>query len=569
MHISSIRCSSIPFHFIICRRLRSFKRWMRSQRIDFSNALELIEEDDGISVRALCDLKEGDLVATIPKSSCLTIKTSVANEMIEEAGLDGSLGLSVALMYEKSLGCDSVWDGYLQLLPERESVPLVWSLEEVDSFLLGTELHKIVKEDRTLLYEDWKECILPLIESGPLKLNPNSFGVEQYFAAKTLVTSRSFEIDDYHGYGMVPLADLFNHKTGAENVHITSIASNSELGYDSDSDNDNDNECNNIDNEEPSSEDLGTGSSDHILSHLQPSTNSSNAIAGLDSLDANGVDSSLAAANDPMVLEMIVVKEVKEGDEDCAIKINEYKVQDNKLSSQIGKSLNHYDVAVAHLKVFNTYGLMGNAALLHRYGFTELDNPFDIVNIDLNLVEQWIMSSFSNRYFRSRLSLWRRLGCTGCISQSYEYFEISSDGEPQLDLLVLLYIIFLPDEAYQKLSNITISFVENVNKSINILLSTKNSRTSLPETPEKAKVLLLTERVRAALVSLADSRENFYGSNSLKDDMKALSRCCRMQEKKLYHSLVLRVSERMILKKLRSYASQRGKGKNREMKLEG
>eukprot|EP00268_Persea_americana_P056950 TRINITY_DN6781_c1_g1_i3.p1 TRINITY_DN6781_c1_g1~~TRINITY_DN6781_c1_g1_i3.p1 ORF type:complete len:240 (-),score=38.79 TRINITY_DN6781_c1_g1_i3:395-1114(-) len=212
-------------------------------------------------------------------------------------------------------------------------------------------------------------------------------------------------------------------------------------------------------------------------------------------------------------------------------------------------------------QVFNTYGLMGNAALLHRYGFTELDNPFDIVNIDLNLVEQWTMSSFSNRYFRSRLSLWRRLGCTGCISQSYEYFEISSDGEPQLDLLVLLYIIFLPDEAYQKLSNITISFVENVNKSINILLSTKNSRISLPETPEKAKVLLLTERVRAALVSLADSRENFYGSSSLKDDMKALSRCCHMQEKKLYHSLVLRVSERMILKKLRSYASQRGRGR--------
>lgn len=171
------------------------------------------------------------------------------------------------------------------------------------------------------------------------------------------------------------------------------------------------------------------------------------------------------------------------------------------------------------------------------------------------------MSSFSNRYFRSRLSLWRRLGCTGCISQSYEYFEISSDGEPQLDLLVLLYIIFLPDEAYQKLSNITISFVENVNKSINILLSTKNSRISLPETPEKAKVLLLTERVCAALVSLADSRENFYGSSSLKDDMKALSRCCHMQEKKLYHSLVLRVSERMILKKLRSYASQRGRGR--------
>lgn len=116
---------------------------MRSHRIDCSNALKLVEGDDGISVRALCDLKEGDLVATIPKSSCLTIKTSAAHEMIVEAGLDGPLGLSVALMYEKSLGSDSVWDGYLQLLPERESVPLVWSLEEVDALLLGTELHTV------------------------------------------------------------------------------------------------------------------------------------------------------------------------------------------------------------------------------------------------------------------------------------------------------------------------------------------------------------------------------------------------------------------------------------------
>lgn len=63
--------------------------------------------------------------------------------MIEEAELDGSLGLCVAVMYERSLGSDSTWDGYLQVLPERESVPLVWSLEEADSLLSGTELDKV------------------------------------------------------------------------------------------------------------------------------------------------------------------------------------------------------------------------------------------------------------------------------------------------------------------------------------------------------------------------------------------------------------------------------------------
>ncbi|KAI8018109.1 N-lysine methyltransferase setd6 [Camellia lanceoleosa] len=207
-------------------RLRAFKRWMRSQNIDCSDALNLIDHaKEGISVRTLCDLHEGDLVATIPKHSCLTIKTSGARNLIEAAGLEGYLGLSVALMYEKSLGHQSPWFGYLQLLPENECIPMLWSLEEVDSLLLGTELHKIVKEDKALIYEDWEECIQPLLASAPVELNPDFFGVEQYLAAKSLIASRSFQIDDYYGFGMVSLADLFNHKTGAEDVHFTSISS--------------------------------------------------------------------------------------------------------------------------------------------------------------------------------------------------------------------------------------------------------------------------------------------------------------------------------------------------------
>ena len=68
---------------------------------------------------------------------------------------------------------------------------------------------QIVKEDRALINEDWKECISPLIDSATgVKLNPDDFSVEHYLMAKSLIASRSFEIDDYHGFGMVPLADL-------------------------------------------------------------------------------------------------------------------------------------------------------------------------------------------------------------------------------------------------------------------------------------------------------------------------------------------------------------------------
>lgn len=126
------------------RRLRAFKRWMISESIECSDAVDITDRPyEGIAVIAMSDLKEGEVISVIPKSACLTIKNSAAREMIEAAGLDGILGLAVAIMYEKSLGEDSKWFGYLQLLPEEESLPLVWSLDEIDELLRGTELHQV------------------------------------------------------------------------------------------------------------------------------------------------------------------------------------------------------------------------------------------------------------------------------------------------------------------------------------------------------------------------------------------------------------------------------------------
>lgn len=65
-----------------------------------------------------------------------------------------------------------------------------------------------MKEDKVLICEDWKENIFPLLESESFQLDPSFFGIQDFFAAKTLIASRSFEIDDFHGFGMVPLADV-------------------------------------------------------------------------------------------------------------------------------------------------------------------------------------------------------------------------------------------------------------------------------------------------------------------------------------------------------------------------
>ncbi|KAK6156279.1 hypothetical protein DH2020_010527 [Rehmannia glutinosa] len=394
------------------RRTRGFKRWMKFHGIECSDALLISTENSGaddlsISVKALCDLKEGDVVATIPKQSCLTVKTSAASHLIEEAQLGGYLGLAVALMYEKSLGPQSKWFQYLQILPPFEPIPLLWSLPEIDSLLSGTELHKIIKEDKSLVYQDWKECIKPLLCSASFELNPECFSVEEYLAAKSLIASRSFQIDEYHGSGM----------TAAEDVHFTSVSSSSESDTDAESGKEN-------------ADDEGDGDDEPIAPDFHSET---------EGFSGSDLELSSVSGNEPTFLEMIIIKDVKAG-----------------------------------VEVFNTYGSLGNAALLHRYGFTEPDNPFDILNIDLDIVVQWSLSLFSCRHGRRRLSLWRKLDYSGCFSQDSEYFEISLDGEPQVELLVLLYIMLLPEEEFIEL-DLALSATGGVKETSNFRLLKKES----------------------------------------------------------------------------------------------
>ncbi|CAN4125602.1 unnamed protein product [Withania somnifera] len=515
---------------MVTRKLRAFRNWMKSHGLECSNSLDLVVtmNSSAVSVRALYDLDDGDLVATIPKESCLTVKTSGARQLIEEAELEGILALAVAIMYERSLGPLSRWFGYLQLLPYSEPIPLLWSLSEIDSLLAGTEIHKIVKDDKVLIYEDWKECIKPLLTSVALQLNAEHFGVNEYLAARSLIASRSFEIDDYHGCGMVPLADLFNHKTGAEDVHFTS--SYSELNNDADNENyGNDytgttkrtsshsgGECFGGDDLESSHSELDDDA--YREEHEKDNNEPTKAYSRGESISGNNSEFSPVSGDDLTVLEMVMVKKIKAGSE-----------------------------------VFNTYGSLGNAALLHRYGFAEPNNPYDIVNLDLELVLQWSSSQFSHRHSRRRLSLWRKLDYSGCFSQDSEYFEISFDGEPQVELLVLLYIILLPDEVYTEL-DLAVSSTSGFEK-CNGFKFLKKDIILFGKGFESSNSMLLTDGVCAALLALADIRESLYGSSHLEEDIKTLNSCSLVKEPKTYYSLVLRISERRILEKVRCYAS--------------
>lgn len=171
------------------------------------------------------------------------------------------------------------------------------------------------------------------------------------------------------------------------------------------------------------------------------------------------------------------------------------------------------------------------------------------MNIDLELVLQWSLSLFSSRRSRARVSLWRKLGYSGCVSQNSEYFEISFDGEPQIELLIVLHILLLPEDAYHKLDFAVAAAgkLEELKGDIGMFF--------FEGTSEMNRDTLMNKNVGSALLTLVNMRECLYGTSSLEDDIEAFERGCPIKERKLYHSLMLRISERRILEKCRTYVA--------------
>jgi len=270
---------------------------------------------DGLGILALKDIPLNTIVCKIPKSAILSVKTSSITKIIEESLLNGGIGLTVALMYEIGIGEKSRWYGYIQSIPKKEPLPMFWD-DESYRHLAGTELEKSAKEDYELLKSDFETIVLPLTETYPDTFTKDICTLENFLNASSLVSSRAFQVDNYHGDAMVPLADIFNHKTGAENVHLITEGNLCEI-------------CGKIES----------------LCKCDGDDNDNNE-------DKNKNETS--PEEEQAIAEMIdikIVKECKKGDE-----------------------------------VFNTYGEHANASLLNKYGFSELNNMYDVVSIDIKRI---------------------------------------------------------------------------------------------------------------------------------------------------------------------------------------
>eukprot|EP01134_Creolimax_fragrantissima_P003222 CFRG3222T1 len=224
-------------------KLEAFSLWMKDNgvwwdtaAITFAHGSEVCE---GYGIVAATDIASGTKVASIKKSAVLSVRTSPISDMLESGDLIGNLGtpfhytnmykysrlrchvgLTIALLHEMSLGDDSKWGPYIHTLPTEVTMPALWSTEERE-WLSGTHAERITNVTLNRLQKEYDEVYVPFSTKHISLFKENVRSFEAYRLAAGLVSSRAFRVNDVGMESeMLPLADMFNHRSGGEHVHI-------------------------------------------------------------------------------------------------------------------------------------------------------------------------------------------------------------------------------------------------------------------------------------------------------------------------------------------------------------
>eukprot|EP00002_Diphylleia_rotans_P024565 TRINITY_DN4859_c1_g1_i4.p1 TRINITY_DN4859_c1_g1~~TRINITY_DN4859_c1_g1_i4.p1 ORF type:complete len:457 (-),score=80.27 TRINITY_DN4859_c1_g1_i4:107-1477(-) len=182
--------------------------------------ISFISPAQGYGVLATTDLNVGDCVCRIPKSCVLSRRNSSVAAILERESLwkCKRSSLIVAALHERSLKEKSKWHGYFQILSEYEDLPALWTGPD-KALLEGTEFAAQIEEDAEKIVSKYQRLVIPLLDKYPDIFDRSFITLERFVQMSTLVASRAFQVDQYHGDSFVPLADMFNHISN-ESVHI-------------------------------------------------------------------------------------------------------------------------------------------------------------------------------------------------------------------------------------------------------------------------------------------------------------------------------------------------------------
>ncbi|KAH8825243.1 hypothetical protein DL96DRAFT_172876 [Flagelloscypha sp. PMI_526] len=203
-------------------RVERLLHWCSDNKIYINPIIQIYDSDsDGISVKSVSkeEIPPDVLLVKIPKSCVLSVRNcSLAKEIkaldLEPHGNDASMGLALALSVEFFVQKNkSQWWPYLQSMPAYVDLPtLFWNQSEpAFQYLRQARLCRNEKETKLsnsvddFYHEKLRPFFVMNCSSVPA---PTSIQFREMYS---LVSSRAFIVDAYHGLCMVPIADAFNH----------------------------------------------------------------------------------------------------------------------------------------------------------------------------------------------------------------------------------------------------------------------------------------------------------------------------------------------------------------------
>jgi SET domain-containing protein 6 len=131
-------------------------KWLRDNQIEWDrDAIEIHYHSSDtnnycpqLMIKSRCAIDVDSTLAVIPKSAILSVRNSSLATLIRKHRIGGGLALVLTVMYERSIGEQSRWYGYLQSLPVSEpSLPFLWPAEKRLELLCGTEVGRAVQSD--------------------------------------------------------------------------------------------------------------------------------------------------------------------------------------------------------------------------------------------------------------------------------------------------------------------------------------------------------------------------------------------------------------------------------------
>ena len=110
--------------------------------------------------------------------------------------------------------------GYVATLPRREANVVASWPEERRRFLAGTDVERALRCERSAARREWEGYVKTRVREAARRDGASETfpTFREYLDARSVVSSRAFLVTDAEGPGLVPIADLFNHRTGGHHV---------------------------------------------------------------------------------------------------------------------------------------------------------------------------------------------------------------------------------------------------------------------------------------------------------------------------------------------------------------